>query len=621
MKISYNWLKSYVPELPEAEKLADVFTYHLCEVESVEKIGEGKSEDRIFDINILPNRAHDLLSHQGIAQELAGLLGIKFNDPTELYKIPVSTETKLQIKSETDACRRYTGRIVRNITVQKSPEWVIRHLESIGQRSINNIVDATNIVMYDCGQPCHAFDLRHLPNETVVVKNASDGEELELLGSEKLKVKLKSSDMVIANDAGVTLGIAGVKGGLHSGVANDTKDIVLEVANFDPVAVRKTARRLSVLTDSAKRFENDLSPTHCDYAMRALSALILEMCPDAQFENIVNFEQKPPEKLREISFETGKINNMLGTEITTDEIGQILQKYAFKYRESGGVFHMEIPALRLDLVSVNDVAEEIGRVIGYDKLTPVIPSTNFNTKNSEKNEKIVSVRKKLLEFGYSEVMTYAFCKKGKVEVAYGTGGEEFLRTNLTDGMKKSYELNRLNAPILGLDEIKIFEIGNVFPEKDLEETRVAIADKKGVREFLITEFAEKIADENFISQNLIAQKENDTTKFIAEFNAKYFVKNEHFLGWSQFPFITRDIAVWVPDETDPKTLLEIFVEHGGELLARPPRLFDKFSKDGKTSFAFRLVFQAQNKTLTDAETYTIVDNINNTLINKGFTTR
>ena len=621
MKISYNWLKSYVPEIPTAEKLADVFTYHLCEVESVEKIGEGKSEDHIFDINILPNRAHDLLSHQGISKELAGLLGIKFNDPTELYKIPASTETKLHIKSETDACRRYTGRIVRNIKVQKSPEWVIQHLESIGQRSINNIVDATNIVMYDVGQPCHAFDLRHLPNETVVVKNAVDGEELELLGSEKMKVKLKSSDMVIANDAGVTLGIAGVKGGLHSGVQTDTKDIVLEVANFDPVAVRKTARRLSVLTDSAKRFENDLSPTHCDYAMRELSALILEMCPDAQFENIVNFEQKPPEKLREISFETEKINNMLGTEITTDEIAQILQKYAFKYRESGGVFHMEIPALRLDLISVNDVAEEIGRVIGYDKLTPVVPSTNFNTKSSEKNEKIVSVRKKLLSFGYSEVMTYAFCKKGKVEVAYGTGGEEFLRTNLIDGMKKSYELNRLNAPILGLDEIKIFEIGNVFPEKDLEETRVAIADKKGVKEFSVAEFAEKIADENFISQNLIAQKENDTTKFIAEFNAKYFTKNEHFLGWSQFPFITRDIAVWVPDETDPKTLLEIFVEHGGELLARPPRLFDKFSKDGKTSFAFRLVFQAQNKTLTDAETYTIVDNINNTLINKGFTTR
>ena len=227
----------------------------------------------------------------------------------------------------------------------------------------------------------------------------------------------------------------------------------------------------------------------------------------------------------------------------------------------------------------------------------------------------------MLESGYSEVMTYAFCKKGKVEVAYGTGGEEFLRTNLTDGMKKSYELNRLNAPILGLDEIKIFEIGNVFPEKDFEETRVAIADKKGVKEFSVAEFAEKIADENFISQNLITVKQNDTTKFIAEFNSKYFTKNEHFSVWSQFPFITRDIAVWVPDETDPKTLLEIFVEHGGELLARPPRLFDKFSKDGKTSFAFRLVFQAQNKTLTDAETYTIVDNINNTLKNKGFTTR
>jgi len=621
MKISYNWLKWYVPDMPEAEKLADVFTYHLCEVESVEKIGEGKEQDYIFDINILPNRAHDLLSHQGIARELSGLLGIKFNDPTEMYKIPVSTETKLKIESQTENCRRYTGRIVRNIRVGASPEWVVKHLASVGQRSINNIVDATNIVMYDCGQPCHAFDIRHVPGEKIIIKNAIEGEGLELLGSEKLKVTLKNSDVVIADGNATTLGIAGVKGGLHSGVANDTTEIVLEVANFDPASVRKTARRLGILTDSAKRFENDLSPTHCDYAMRELSALILEMCPDAQFENIVNFEQKPPEKLHKISFKTEKINNLLGTKITATDIAGILQKYAFRYEQNGDMFDVEIPALRLDLVSVNDIAEEIGRVIGYDMLVSVIPSIDFAKKTNEKNEKIKKIREKLLHNGYCEVVTYAFCKSGVVEVAHGTGGEEFLRTNLSDGIKKSYELNRLNAPLLGLDEIKIFEIGNVFLKKDVEETCVAIADKKGVKEFSLDEFIEKIADDAELSKILISQKRNEVSDFISAFNAKLWQKREHFLPWSHFPFIARDIAVWVPENTDPEILVNIFVEHGGELLARPPRLFDKFSKDSKTSFAFRLVFQGQNKTLTDAETYTIVDNINNTLINKGFTPR
>ena len=618
MKISYNWLKWYVPEIPEADKLADVFTYHLCEVESVEKTEDG---DSIFDINILPNRAHDLLSHQGIAKELSGLLGIKYVDPIEKYKIPESAETKLQIESQSENCRRYTGRIVRNIKVGPSPEWVVKHLASIGQRSINNIVDATNIVMYDCGQPCHAFDLRKIPNSKVIIKNAKDGEDLELLGSEKIKAKLKNSDVVISNEEEMTLGIAGVKGGLHSGVSDDTTELVLEVANFDPASVRKTARRLGILTDSAKRFENDLSPTHCDYAKRELSALILEMCPQASFENIVNFEQKKQEELKVISFSTERINNLLGTKITDEILSDILQKYGFKYGQNGGVFDLEIPAMRLDLLSVNDIAEEVGRVIGYDKLVPILPKINFIPGINNKSEKIKNARNLLLKNNYCEVMTYAFCKNGEIEVAYGTGGEEFLRTNLTDGIKKSYEQNRLNAPLVGIDEIKIFEIGNVFPEKGIEETHVAIADKKGVKEFSLDKFAEKISDENNISQILLLQKINETSEFIFKFNSKFWSKNEYFSNWSSFPFIARDIAVWVPENTDPENILNIFVEHGGELLARPPRLFDKFSKDGKTSFAFRLVFQSQNKTLTDDETYTIVDNINNTLKNKGFTPR
>ena len=628
MKISYSWLKSYVPELPDAEKLCDVFTYHLCEVESLETLSNG---EKIFDLNILPNRAHDLLSHQGIARELAGQLGLKFLDATPMYKIPESKPTNLQIDSQTPNCRRYTGRIVRNITVGPSPEWVVKHLESIGQRSINNIVDATNIVMYDCGNPCHAFDLRKIigpasakasaGEEKIVIKNAKDGEELELLGSEKIKAKLKNSDMVIANADDMTLGIAGVKGGLHSGVQSDTTEIVLEVANFDPVAVRKTARRLGILTDSAKRFENDLSPTLCDFAMMELSALIVEMCPNAQFETIVNFEQKPPEKLRKITFKTAQINNMLGSNISDGEVAAILQKYAFNYTQNGDEFELEIPALRLDLGSINDVAEEIGRIIGYDTLAPVIPTIHFDKKVNEKHAKIMRARKVLLAHGYSEVMTYSFAKNGVVEVAYGTSGEKFLRTNLSDGIKKSYELNRLNSHFLGCDEIKIFEIGNIFPEKNVEHTNIAIADKKGVKEFSIENFVEKISDENNLSQILTVEKINDTKIFIKNFNDKHFSKKEIFSAWSPFPFITRDISVWVPEHTDPEMLLQIFVEHGGELLVRTPQLFDMFSKENKTSFGFRLVFQSQNKTLTDEETYTIVDNINNTLKNKGYTVR
>ncbi len=607
MKISYNWLKSYVSDLPEVDKLWGIFTYHLCEVESMDVL----NGDTIFDINILPNRAHDLLSHQGIARELAGQLGLKFNDPTSLYKIPESKETKLQIESQTENCRRYSGRIVRNIKVEPSPEWVVKHLESVGQRSINNIVDATNIVMYDCGQPCHAFDLRKIPNEKVLIKNAKDAEELELLGSEKLKVKLKDTDVVIVNDNDVTLGIAGVKGGLHSGVQDDTTEIVLEVANFDPVAVRKTARRIGILTDSAKRFENDLSPSLCDFAMKELTALILEMCPDAQFEDVVNFEKTKSEEKRKISFDVNQINNMLGAKISHKEIAEIFQKYGFKYEQNGDLFILEIPEIRLDLISLNDVAEEIGRIIGYDKLEPVLPKINFAPKKNETYEKISATREKLISAGYSEVMTYAFCKSGVVEVAYGTGGEEFLRTNLSDGIKKSFELNRLNAPLLGIDKIKIFEIGNVFPKKDLEEIHVAIADAKSVKEFKLDDAEKELENikgaEIFSAEKISAQK---------NINA-----NKKFVMWSQFPFITRDIAVWVPEGTDENILINVFKDFGGELLVGEPRLFDRFTKENKTSLAFHLLFQSQTRTLKDDEANTIVDNIYNTLKNKGFIPR
>ena len=152
------------------------------------------------------------------------------------------------------------GRIVRGLKVGPSPAWVVQHLESIGQRSINNIVDATNIVMFDCGQPCHAFDLRKISDSQIQIGLAQDGEELELLGSEKIVAKLKNTDTVIAS-GGKILALAGVKGGTNSGIADDTTDIVLEVANFNPTAVRKTARRLGILSDAAKRFETSI-PTN-----------------------------------------------------------------------------------------------------------------------------------------------------------------------------------------------------------------------------------------------------------------------------------------------------------------------------------------------------------------------
>ncbi len=602
MKISYNWLKWYIPEAPTAEKLHDVLTYHLTEVEGIEKLADG---DTILDINILPNRAHDLLSHQGVAKELSGQLGIKFNDPTEMYKVPDSKPTNLKIEIETDKCRRYMGRIIRNIKVGPSPDWVVKHLESIGQRSINNIVDATNIVMYDCGQPCHAYDLAKLSGDKIVITNAKEGEELPVVGREGIIAKLKDTDLVIS-DGEKNLALAGVKGGLDSGINENTTDIVLEVATFDPTAVRKTARRLGLLSDSAKRFENDLSPEHTAYAMRELTALFLDPlmhCGEAVFEEIVDMYPNKQEE-RKISFTTDLINKKLGSTITNEEVETILKNYNFTYVANENSFEITVPSMRLDLENPIDMVEEIGRIYGYDKLVPVLPKISFEPKTNDTYQKMIAVRNHLAGAGYREVMTYAFGKKGEVEVMASASDKNFLRTNLTDGLKASFEMNRLNAPLLGIDMVKIFEIGTVF-SKDKEEIHVACADKKGVKEFNLDEYI-KNNNLEYTDSNLLST---------------FYLLPTTFTPWSVYPFITRDLSLWVNNDEDKDIVLKIINTEGGELLLYGVRILDRFEKDGKISFAFRMVFQSHERTLGDVEVNKIMENITAKVTEKGYIPR
>src|SRR3989344_4836941 len=448
MLISYNWLKWYIPEAPDAEKFVDVFNYHLCEVESLEK----KGDDNIFDLKILPNRAHDLLSHQGVARELASLLNIKYVDPTPKYKIPESKPTELKIEINTSHCRRHVGRVVRNIKVGSSPEWVKNHLESIGQRSINNIVDATNLVMFNCGQPTHAFDMDKVKGLKLVIRQAKNEEKIiPLGGGEKI---LKDSMMVIADGEGNPLDIAGIKGGTNAELTIATKNIILESDNFDPVSIRKSAQALNIFTDARKRFENDLSPELGPYAMLELSALIAEMCPEAIFEDIVDVY---PHKqgIRKLSFSADKISKILGLKVSVKEIEDILKRYNFQYKENKGKFEILPPPMRLDLEIEEDMAEEIGRILGYDKVKGEIPEINFKPKINETYKNITFARNKLLSLGYNEVMTYTFSDKGEIELKNSASDKKFLRTNLSDGLRESIKLNQLNAQFLGMNEIKV----------------------------------------------------------------------------------------------------------------------------------------------------------------------
>ncbi|OGI85913.1 hypothetical protein A3A01_00730 [Candidatus Nomurabacteria bacterium RIFCSPLOWO2_01_FULL_39_17] len=598
MKISYNWLKWYVPEAPEAEKLADIFTYHVAEVESLEKLPNG---DFVFDIKILPSRAHDLLSHHGVAREIASLLNITYKDPEPMYKVPNPTPTKLKIEIKTDKCRRYMGRIVRNIKVGPSPEWVVKHLESIEQRSINNIVDAANLTMFDCGQPVHCFDLDKIYLRTVLGNSKKDSplliireakEEEQMTTLDNKEVKLNSSDIVIA-DPDQVLAIAGVKGGKIAEVDMNTKNIIIEVANFDPTSVRKTAKSVSIFTDAVKRYENDLSPELCSFAMKEMTGLLVDVaCPErpeeVKWEEIVDiYPQKQKEK--KLSFSFDKISKVLGIPVSVEEIEDILKRYVFKYVYKDGIFEIEVPPMRQDLAIEEDMAEEIGRILGYKKIEPKIPKIDFKPRVSNTYAKIIWAREKLLAEGYSEVMTYTFADKGKVEVMESASDKKFLRTNLSDGLKESLKLNKLNSPLMSMDEIKIFEIGAVF-KKDGEEINVAYNEKDKIIEKNLNEFCRDMPS-NF---KLEPRSYNLKTKFKM---------------WSLFPFIARDVAVWVPEGVTSLEVMKVIKENVGELVIRDPELFDEFKKDGKVSYAFRIVFQSHERTLTDLEVNEVMNKI------------
>ncbi len=556
----------------EAEKLSDVFTFNICEVDSLDKLENG---DFVFDLKILPDRAHDLLSHQGIARELASLLNIKYQDPTALYKVPEFSPTNLTVKIESDKCPRYMARIVRNVEIKDSPEWVRNHLESIGQRSINNVVDATNITMYDSGQPTHCFDLDKIIGG-IVVRNAKDGEVMVTLDNKE--IKLNPSNMVIADDGENVLALAGVKGGKHAEVDKNTKNILIEVANFDPVSVRKTRRMVNIFTDSAKRFENGISPELCDFAMKELTGLFVEY-GFTDFEETVDvYKEKQIEK--SLSFRLSKISKILGLDLKQNEVEDILKRYYFEYKINGDVFEIKVPKLRLDLNIEEDVAEEIGRIMGYEKVIPKLPKIDFQSKQNETYNKILWARNKLLHDGYSEVMTYTFANKGEVEVLASASDKKFLRTNISDGLKESIKLNQVNLPLLNIKEVKVFEIGTVF-KKGKEEMNVCFGDKKQVKEMSLEEFAQGPSlSQVFPTENVRSQK---------------------FTMWSLFPFITRDIALWVPSGTDSGEVEKIIKENVSELVVKGPELFDSFTKENRTSYAFRLVFQSYERTLTDEE--------------------
>lgn len=574
MKISYNWLQKHIEEkLPEPEKLKEVIIFHAFEVESFDKLRTGSNEDWIFDIKVLPDRAHDCLSHLGIAREICGLLGLNL----KTYPLPALPELVLNTKVEiqSDVCRRYIAIEITGIKVGPSPAWLKDALEGLGMRSINNIVDATNLVLLDEGQPVHAYDLDKIDGG-VVVRMAHEGEQITTLSKEEKK--LTTEDLVITDYLG-PLAIAGIKGGTSAEITEQTKRILIEVANFELTSIRKTSKRLGLQTDASKRFENELSPQVAMEAAKHVASLIKDIA-GGEISGVLDV-YKNPIAPRTISFSILDITQLLGLSIVEKDIELLLSRYNYSYIKEGDVYTMTVPPERLDIVGPADMAEEVGRLVGYDKI-PSAELPKLTPPASLEYESISAVKLWLAKNGFREVMNYTFTKKGDIYVAYGAKDKSALRSNLSEGLKESYEKNRLNSALLGLDNIRLFEIGTVFVSQS-EEIRVATVDKGTFEELPLKEFIEK---------------------YKIDISAPVDIKeipSGTFKMWSLYPFITRDIAVWCDGAPAQAKLEEIVSAFATQYCVREPVLFDHFEKDGRTSVAYRLVFQSYEKTLIESE--------------------
>ena len=591
MKVSKLWLDKFFNEaLPSAEVLADALTFHAFEIDGIEKIGD----DEVLDVKVTPNRGHDCLSHRGIAKELSAILDIPLkNDPlfSRSDLLPKTTEVTADI--QTALCKRYIAGYIKGVKVGPSPEWLKQRLAAIGQRSINNVVDATNFVMFNTGQPLHAFDAGKLGSLALGVRAAQDGEVMVAL--DKKSYTLNSSMLVItAGDAPV--GIAGVKGGMPAAIDESTKDIVIESANFDGVSVRKTAAALKLRTDASTRFEQVISPELAAFGMQSVVELIQKLA-GGELAGFVDAYPEP-QKPMYANVTVEKVNKVLGTQLTGADIADVFVRLGLPYKEQDGVFEVTVPFERLDLAIPEDLVEEVGRITGYDKI-PAAPLPLFE-KKPEINPNFYAAektREELVGQGYSEVFTSVFADKGERMVLNKVDSvRPYLRDSLVPGLTEALAKNKPNKDLLGLTEIKLFEIGTVWSGGKETVMLGTITEKQKAQEQAL----EPVGADSYGALPL-----SKATRF------------EHF---SKYPYIVRDIAMWTSPANNEQQVQQTIQKEAGPLAVNIS-LFDRFEKEGRVSLAYRIIFQSFDRTLTEAEVNIIMEKVSAALKAEGFEIR
>lgn len=485
MLISYRWLCNYLPApAPSVERVEEILIHAGFPIEQRTTLDGG---DWLLDVEITSNRG-DCLSHVGLAREVAARLGVGLVMPK--WSLPVKTGGPSGFTLENRVpgqCPRFSARVIRGVKVGPSPAWLVRALEAVGQRSINNVVDVTNFVCAELGNPSHVFDLRKLAGGALIVRAAAAGEKLTTLDG---KSRTLAADDVVVADAQRAQSLAGVIGGQDSEVDLSTTDVVLEVATWDPVAVRRAARRHQVRTDASHRFERLVGAGTLAEASERAAALILEVAGGALDGGVV-VAGAPERPAAGVSLRPERCRGVLGMELSEPEIPELLGRLGVTCRPSGrggAAWVCDVPAFRPDLTREIDLIEEIGRLKGLEQvpLREAIPIVARAGQRTELARRELGAT--LCGLGYFEVVTFSFASRkaadmllpagmARAEVDDSRRGDEpVLRPSVLNGLLVCRQKNQY-AMASQPGGVRLFEVSSVFAQRggaSVERTNVGL---------------------------------------------------------------------------------------------------------------------------------------------------
>ena len=643
------------PEAPEN----GIYIFHddvQVGADAVEVLG---LHDVVFEYEITSNRV-DCYSVVGIAREAAATFNKEFKPPvvTETgNKEDINDYVKVSVEN-TNLCSRYCARVVKNIKIGPSPEWMQRRLASVGIRPINNLVDITNYVMEEYGQPMHAYDLDTLAGHQIVVKNAAEGEKFTTLDGQE---RTMDQDVLMICDGEKAVGIAGIMGGENSMITDDVTTMLFEAACFDGVNIRKSSKRVGLRTDASGKFEKGLDPNNAMDALNRACQLVEEMGAGEVVGGAVDVYSKKKEPVR-VPFDAAKINRMLGTDISEEVMIGYFKKIDLGY--DAETKEVIAPTFRHDLFRIADLAEEVARFYGYDNIPTTLPDGEATTGKLTFKLRIEQVARDIAEFcGFSQGMSYSFespkvfdklrlpqnSQLRKTVDIMNPLGEDYsvMRTTSLNGMLTSLatNYNRRNK------NVRLYELGNVYLPKSLpltelpEERMQFTLGMYGDGDFftmkgVVEEFFEKIgmhekekydpdAGKTYLHPGRQANiiYDGKVVGYLGEIHPEvadaygigerayvavidmpeilpYATFDRKYTGIAKYPAVTRDISMVVPKKILVGQIEEVIEKNGGANL-ESYKLFDLYEgaqiKAGFKSVAYSIVFRAKDKTLEEAE--------------------